>query len=367
MSRVAAGLTNGRPMYKEITRRDLLHGAMLGAAGFSAPSVSRARNVKRVVISGWGGATQRAMRRAFFTPFTHATGIEVEEQTYASTGLARLKAQLRDGVAQVDLLDGPPFWPIIGRDQGLLTKIALPGIDKSHFIAGAIDDYSFGYSTVSWGITYLRNRKAQPRDWSDFWDTQHYPGKRALFGPFVARHLEYALMADGVAIEDVNPLDDAKVEQAFRKLRQLKPHIALWYQTPAQCERLLLDRQIDMVEFFNGRAFFLKDQGVPLEFEWHQAITNLPVFVLARNSPNREHALQFLSFLAQPEPQAAFAQLIHYGPTNLKALALIEDRLTLERMPTYPPNFAKQLVLDGRWWGENQSRIGARWSQFLAS
>lgn len=354
-------------MYKKITRRRLLHGAMLGAASSTLPSVSRARTVKRVVISGWGGATQRAMRRAFFTPFTQATGIEVEEQTYASSGLARLKAQLREGVAQIDLLDGPPFWPIIGRKQGLLEKILLPGVDKSHFIQGAIEDYSFGYSTVSWGITYLRNRKTEPHSWSDFWDTRTHPGRRALFGPFVARHIEYALMADGVAVEDVNPLDDAKLERAFRKLSQIKPHVDVWYQTPAQCERLLLDRQIDMVEFFNGRAFFLKDQGVPLEFEWNQAITNLPVFVLARNSPNREHALQFLQFLAQPEPQAAFAQLINYGPTNLQALQMIKDRLTLERMPTYPRNFSKQLVLDGRWWGENQHRVGARWSQFLAS
>jgi putative spermidine/putrescine transport system substrate-binding protein len=354
-------------VYKTITRRRLLHGALLGAAGSSLPLVSHARTVKRVVISGWGGATQRAMRRAFFTPFTQATGIEVEELTYASSGLARLKAQLREGVAQVDLLDGPPFWPIIGREQGLLEKITLPGVDKSHFIAGAIEEYSFGYSTVSWGITYLRNRKAEPRSWSDFWDTRAHPGKRAFFGPFVARHVEYALMADGLDIKDVNPLDDAKVERAFRKLSQIKPHVAVWYQTPAQCERLLLDRQIDMAEFFNGRAFFLKDQGVPLEFEWNQAITNLPVFVLAKHSPNREYALQFLQFLSQPEPQAAFAQLINYGPTNLRALPLIKNRLTLERMPTFPRNFSKQLVLDGRWWGENQHRIGARWSQLLAS
>jgi putative spermidine/putrescine transport system substrate-binding protein len=354
-------------MHTRITRRKLLQHAMVGAAGYSAPSFARSSSSKRVVISGWGGATQRAMRHAFFDPFTQATGIEVEEHVYGSHGLARLKAQLRHGTPQIDLLDGPPFWPSIAIQQGLLEKISLPNVDKSDFMAGAVADSSFGYSTVSFGITRMSNRASQPKNWSEFWDVRGHPGRRALFGSAVARHLEYALMAEGAALQEVYPLTDQKIEMAFRNLRQIKPHVTLWYQTPTQCERLLLEQQIDVVEFFSGRAFFLKDRGVPLEFEWNQAILNLSVFVLAKNAPNHENALLFLRFIAEPEPQAHFARLIHYGPTNFKALKLIEDPVTLERLPTYGPNLAKQLVLDSEWWGRHYQALSARWSQFLAS
>jgi putative spermidine/putrescine transport system substrate-binding protein len=354
-------------MHKRITRRKLLQHAMVGAVGYGAPSFARSRFDKRVVISGWGGATQRAMRHAFFDPFTQATGIEVEEHVYGSHGLARLKAQLRHGTAQIDLLDGPPFWPSIAGAQGLLEKIALPTVDKSDFMVGAVTDSSFGYSTVSFGITRLTNRASQPQNWGDFWDVKRHPGRRAFFGSAVARHLEYALMAEGTPLQQIYPLTHQKLETAFNKLGQIKPHVMLWYQTPAQCERLLLEQQIDMVEFFSGRAFFLKDRGVPLDFEWNQAILNTSVFVLAKNAPNHEHALSFLQFIAQPEPQAHFARLIHYGPTNFKALKLMEDPVTLARLPTYGPNLAKQLVLDSAWWGRHYSALSARWSQFLAS
>jgi putative spermidine/putrescine transport system substrate-binding protein len=129
----------------------------------------------------------------------------------------------------------------------------------------------------------------------------------------------------------------------------------------------LLEQQVDFVEFFNGRAFTLKDRGVPLEFEWNQALLNLSVFVLAKDAPNTENALQFLEFIAQPEPQAHFARLINYGPTNLKALDLISDPVILRRLPTYAPNLAQQLVLDSQWWSQHHHPLSARWSQLLAS
>jgi putative spermidine/putrescine transport system substrate-binding protein len=351
----------------KITRRTLLKSATLGAALWTQRSFAKSSSRKpQVVISGWGGTTQRAMRQAYFIPFTLETGIEVVEQTYASHGLARLKAQLREGAAQVDLLDGPPFWPIIGHEQNLLDRISLPGVNKAHFIAGALDDYAFGYSTASWGITYIKGRRSSPTNWAEFWNTREHPGRRAFFGLSVARHPEYALMAEGVEMSQINPLDGPKIERAFAKLAEIKPAINVWYQTPAQCERLLLEQQIEMAEFFNGRAYFLKDQGVPVEFVWNEAITNVPVFVLARDAPNRDNALQFLSYIARPEPQASFAELISYGPTNKRALDLIKSQATLERLPTYEPNFARQLLLDGKWWGEHQDRLAPRWSQLIA-
>jgi putative spermidine/putrescine transport system substrate-binding protein len=354
-----------------ISRRKILAGAIAGAIAATAGTAlyensGRApKSSKRVVISGWGGSMQRAMRDAYFTPFTRETGIEVVEQTYGSQGLARVKAQLGEGGAQVDLLDGAPFWPVVGRKQGLLEKITLPDVDESLFLPGAIDEYAFGYTTVSWGITYIRQGRPAPGNWREFWNTRDFPGRRAFFGPFVARHAEYALMADGVRPEDVYPLTDAKLERAFAKLAQIEPSVDIWYQTAAQCEQLLVGEQVDMAEFFSGRVFILQDQGVPVEFVWNEAITNMPVFVLAKGAPNRANALEFLAYLTRPEPQAALAKLIYYGPTNTSAFDLINDQKTLERLPTYGANLSRQIILDGNWWGENLHRFAPRWSQLI--
>ena len=363
-------------MPRKVTRRSFLTGTLAAGiatgAGTLLPGANvvgnaRAQGPGRVVVSGWGGAIQDAMRKAFFAPFTHATGIEVVEQTYGAQGLAKVKAQLGEGAAQVDLLDGPPFWTVIGRNQGLLDTIELPGLNAAHFMAGALDPYGFGYGTVSWGIAYNKQTARAPGNWKDFWDTKGFKGRRAMFGPLVARHIEYALMADGIAPKSVYPLDDVKVAKAFGKLAEIKPAINVWYQTGAQCEQLLLDKQIEMAEFFNGRVYFHQDQGAPLEFVWNEAVMNLLVFVLAKGAPNRDNALKLLSFIARPEPQAEFAKMIYYGPTNKLALDLIKDPKTLGRLPTHPANLAQQIVLDGKWWGENLGKLGPRWTQLISA
>jgi putative spermidine/putrescine transport system substrate-binding protein len=353
-----------------VVRRRLLAVA-LGMSALGASSLwvrrSRAQPARRqVIVSGWGGAMQRAMRTAYFAPFTRATGIEVVEQTYGGQGLARVKAQLRAGKPQVDLLDSAPFWALIGSQQNLLAPLEIPDVSPADFTPGAIGKYGFGYATVSWGIAHSTLVPRAPASWRDFWNTRDFRGRRALFGPFVARHPEYALMAEGVPPAGVYPLDDAKIDRAFDRLAALKDAVAVWYQTGAQFEQMLVGRQIDMGEFFSGRSFFLQDRHVPVSFVWNEAIMNTMLFVLARNAPNYDNAMQFLSFVARPETQAAFAKAIYYGPTNMRALELIKDRRTLERLPTHAPNLAKQLVLDTEWWGHNIDRLSARWSQLIS-
>jgi putative spermidine/putrescine transport system substrate-binding protein len=343
-----------------------LGGAVIGAAPYHFIRTAHAQSGPRVIVSGWGGAMQQAMRDCYFIPFTKATGIKVVEQTYGGQGLARVKSQLAEGAAQVDLLDAAPFWVVLGRKQNLLDKISLPALAKDDFTPGSIDEYAFGFSTISWGITYTRSSGKPPTCWRDFWDTKTFKGRRAFFGPFIARHPEYALMADGIAPSAVYPLDDAKIERAFRKLEELRPAINVWYQSAVQCEQLLLDQQVDMAEFFSGRAFYLKDEGVPITFVWDQALINTSMFVLARGAPNPDNAIKFLSFIAQPEPQAAFAKAINYGPTNIKAFDLITNEETLQRLPSFAPNLAKQIPLDYMWWGENQDRLAARWNRLMA-
>lgn len=354
-----------------VTRRRLL-AAAAGAGLFGASTLwvrrSRAQPARRqLVVSGWGGAMQQAMREAYFKPFTRDTGIEVVEQTYGGQGLARIKAQLRTGRPHVDLLDAAPFWAVIGREQKLLERLAVPGVTAADFTPGALGEYGFGYATVSWGITHSKSIARAPRSWRDFWNPGAFKGRRAMFGPFVARHPEYALMAEGVPLERVYPLDEDKIDRAFLRLAALKDAVNVWYQTGAQFEQMLVGRQIDMGEFFSGRTFFLQDQGVPVEFVWNESIMNTMIFVMARNAPNYEHALQFLAYVARPETQAAFANRIYYGPTNVRALGLIKDRSTLERLPTHAPNLSRQLVLDTEWWGHNIDRLSARWSQLISS
>lgn len=357
----------------KISRRKVLK-ATLASAGVAiqAPFVLRhglAQSKEQIVISSWGGSFQDALRKSYFEPFIKATGIQVVEHSYGTQGLAKLKAQIEAGRAEIDVLDGPPFWIGVGKKQGLTEKIDLSGIkDQKKHLPAALDEWGYGWGTVSWGIAYSKKTfpKGGPKNWADFWDAGKFKGRRSLFGPLVARHPEFALMADGVTPDKVNPLDDAKIDRAFKKLEALKPNIAIWYQSTAQTETLLESGEVDMAEFVAGRLHGMEDRGLPVVFEYNQAVMNLLTWVMAKGAPNRTNAHKFLAFCSQAEPQAEFAKGLYYGPTNRGAFDLIKDDKTLKRLPTHPDHLSRQVLLDGAWWGDNLDKVGPRWKALVS-
>lgn len=354
-------------MRTSVSRRAVLTGIVAAAiSSLPLPGIIRGARAAtgELVISSWGGTFQDALREAFFTPFAEETGVKIVEQTYGGDGLAKLKAQAQAGKVAVDLLDGPPFWATLGKEGGLLAPIPYDGFpDRADQMAAAMDGYSYGYGTTSWGIGYNTDGfpNGGPKSWADFWDTEAFAGDRSMFGAIPARHLEYALMADGVAAQDVNPLDPAKVDRAFAKLAAIKPSVGVWYTSLGQAQSLLLSREVDMAEFVNGRAFEAQDKGQPIGFSYDGAVMNVLIWVMAKNAPNPENALKFLQFCGRADRQAALARSQFSGPTNARALELITDRKTLSRMPTYPENLKKQVMLDGAFWANNLGKLRARW------
>jgi putative spermidine/putrescine transport system substrate-binding protein len=353
----------------KVSRRSVIKSAT-GLLALAAPMVLRAQPASRqLVVSGWGGTFQDAMRKALFEPFSKETGIRVMEVTYGGQGLARVKAQLDAGKVEVDLMDGPPFWPIMGAGQGLLEKMDLSNVsDKASHLQGAIGDYGYGYAATSWGIAYSTKTytASAPKNWKDFWNVEAFKGRRALFGSIAVRHLEYALMADGVPTAQVNPLDPAKVDRAFRKLDQIKDKMAVWYQTNAQMESLLVNGEIDMGELTSNRAHYLGTQGAPIQFQYNEAVMNQLVLVMAKNAPNKANAEAFLRFCSRPDRQAELSTITFTGPSNSKALAMIKDDMLLKALPTSPHNLQQQVQLDSQFWAANLAPLGPRWAQLTS-
>lgn len=343
----------------------------LGSGLLFAPMVKRAYagGSGELVISSWGGSFQDALREVYFEPFSKEFGIKVKETTYGPQGLAKVKAQRAAGNVEIDLLDGPPFWNAIGRRDGLTQEIDLGDIkDRGSHIPAALDPWGYGYGSISWGITYNSETYAggAPGNWADFWDADRFPGARGMFGSIAARHLEYALMAKGMAAANVNPIDAAKKEAAFKALEEIKNKINIWYTSSSQAENMLVQGELDMSEFVHGRAFALQRNGGPLRFEYNGAVMNLLTWVMAKGAPNRENAQKFISFCSRADRQAVFANRLYYGPTNGAAINGISDEFVKAALPTNPANLKKQVLLDGAYWAENLGALSARWAEITS-
>ena len=95
-----------------------------------------------------------------------------------------------------------------------------------------------------------------PPGWAAFWDTKNFPGQRSLRKhPIYA--LEMALIADGVPMDKLYPID---VDRAFKKLEELKPHVLVWWSSGAQSAQVLKDGEVDMVAAWNGRIQALETE-----------------------------------------------------------------------------------------------------------
>ena len=88
--------------------------------------------------------------------------------------------------------------------------------------------YALFLFVMAWDQRKITDADA-PKTWADFWDTARYPGKRSLSANISdGSVLEAALLADGVALDKLYPLD---VDRAFKSLERLGKDNIIWHST----------------------------------------------------------------------------------------------------------------------------------------
>ena len=154
-----------------------------------------------------------------------------------------------------DLVDVGGQFIFQGRDQDLLEKMDFSIIDVSKIDKAWVTDYgiftSTGATVIAYNTRSFPEGKA-PVSWKDFWNVKDFPGARSLYSRFYYNY-EAALMAAGVSRNEVYPATDEKVKLAFEKLRELKPHVKVWWTAGAQPAQLLSSGEVTMASAWSGR------------------------------------------------------------------------------------------------------------------
>ena len=216
---------------------------------------------------------------------------------------------------------------------------------------------SHGVGTLYYAVGIAINKEEfngdQPSSWADFWNVAKFPGKRSLPWCDAATYPlpEAALLADGVAIEDLYPVD---IERAAKKLRDLSDHI-IWWKKGNKPGQLLSTGEVSMAMAPNGRIQKLIDGGSPLHIVWNQSRYTFDVWYVLKGAANADNAMRFIAAASRPEAQARMARALAYGPTNPRALELL-DEATLKKLPNHPDNAKKMFLKNEGWWIENRSK-----------
>lgn len=349
-----------------IDRRTFFKGA--AALGLSTTALSPMRaqaGESELVVVNWGGDAIPIMEAAWAVPFEEATGIDVTIDGSGPTEGA-MKEQFESGAVRWDVCDAEAGSALnLGR-QGIMEPIDYSIVDKDKIEPGMALEYGAGNYFFSYVNCYDATMFGDnpPRTWVDFWDVEKFPGKRALY-KWMNGVLEAALIADGVPVDELYPID---VDRAFAKIEQLKPHIASFWGSGSEIQQMLREREVSMGMIWNTRATLVRqDTNGEIDWSFENAISFPSTWAVIKGNPGgRENAMKFIASCQEPEGQVELLIAYGAGPANPAAHALVPDEFKALDASS-AENLAKQVQTSVEWYTDNYATVLDRYLTFIAS
>lgn len=345
----------------KLTRRALNIGMAATAASALTARAALAEDVT-IVVNGSGGSLAEAITKFFEAPFTEATGIKV--RATAPVSLPKLKAMVESGNVEWDLTELNGDDVVTADENGWLEKLDYSIIDPKGELPEIAKEPAAivraSYSTVLAFRTDKFPDGKQPKSWADFWDVENFPGPRSLENSPKA-NLEFALLADGVPLDKLYPLD---VDRAFKKLDQIKDHIPVWWTSGAQHVQLLIDGEVNMTSCWNGRITPLKSENKPVDITFNGGALMLSYLGIPKGAKHPKEAMEFIRFRMDPKASAEFVKLVPY-PGFVPGMMDYLDPAFAATLPTAPDNAAVQYRFDSEWWAKNLAEVTTRWNEWM--
>ena len=337
-------------------------GALIALAFIAVATLARAADDNVVVFAGWGGTWQKAERKFYFDTFEKATGIKVID--VPDVNLAKIKTMVDAHNVEWDVVQGLGMWMPQKAASGDMwesvdyRKVAPPGVPD-----GLIEPQGVGVATFAMILAY--NTKAfppgkQPQSWADFWDLKKFPGKRGTLNQ-PRYSLEMPLMADNVPLNKIYPID---VDRSLKKWDAIKNDTLFWEQWP-QAPSLLASGEIAMSLSSQSRiqGLLQTEKDAPVAMVWKDGIMTTDFLAVPKGSKHKENALKLIAWMLDAQRQAAYAADTGVGPSNIKALELI-DQKTKETLPSYHYQKGELVPVDNEWWATNLDKVTERWNQW---
>ena len=352
----------------KMTRKTFLTGtaALLGSVFTASLAVAQQDDLEdSLIVRTTGSVFEDALVKHFFTPFTEATGVRVVPiATSYGEMVSKTSAMVEAGNVEWDIIS-PQFYEL-QKLSPYLTDLGdcseMPNV-ASMGIEGICGQYGVQYlqGGVVLAFDPAKFPNEKPASWADFWNTEDFPGPRTLpsYGNPWGNVFLFALLADGVAPDELFPLD---LDRAFAKLDEIKPEIDVWWKTGAQSVDLIRSGSAVMSPMWSGTAYAAKEAGVSLEWTFNQAIADRGSWAIVKGAPHPKAAKAFIDFyMTNPENHAAFSREIGYLTTNEEARSLLSPEKQAELVPE-----GETVDIDAAWVEENRESALERWNTWLS-
>lgn len=314
----------------------------------------------------WGGISQDIAVEHAYQPFADERDINLQQDS--PTDYAQLEAMVEAGQVDWGIVQGEPNFSEKACAEGTIEKLSDEviqaaednGVDPQQLTECSIPflQYTFNiaYNTDTFGDDH-------PTNWEEFFDTEEFPGARGLWRSATASSFEAALLADGVAPEDLYPLD---LDRAFDKLDEIKSDI-VWYETGDEQIQLVASGEAPLVQAWNGRIYAAADEGMPVANEFNESLITYEHLMIPAGYPNKELAEEWMIwYLNNMEAQANYAEASGYSPSSALALDLLEPEQRDELAGSETVNSEAAATMDYEYWAENYDEVTERFNVWLA-
>ncbi|MDA7989995.1 MAG: ABC transporter substrate-binding protein [Gammaproteobacteria bacterium] len=323
-------------------------------ASFGAVFFAAGAGANEVTVASWGGSYQEAQSKALFKPVEKALGITIHEETYK--GIGQVRTKVAANAVSWDIISTGSGGGARGCVEKILEPLDFDIIDVTSFVPDTYLPCCVGsdvFATVMAWNTETYGDKG-PQSWADFWDVKKFPGTRSIRGKMHGM-LEPALMADGVPPGRVYEVLDSRrgIERALDKIRELKPHVAVWWGSGAQHAQLMKDGEVDMTTGWNGRFDVAIKDGAKTAYTYNQGLQDYDCFGIPKGAPNKDLAMRVISAMSRAKFQVNLPKYITYGPTNSDVYKTGKISPAVARkLPSHPDNARKLLPVSQEWYAK---------------
>jgi putative spermidine/putrescine transport system substrate-binding protein len=318
-------------------------GTVLSACGGDEGGGGGADQVTFSFVS-WGGTFQEAQTKAWIDPYM-AENPNIKIVQDEPTDYAKIKAMVESGNVTWDAVD-------IGNDFGLgESEQYLEKLDPAIIPFDELQPTVVGYVPEKTG-------GVAPTGFADFFDLKKLPGKRGAYNWVMGGLLEMALIADGVTLENLYPLD---TDRAYKKIDTIKDQI-VWWDTGAQSAQLLMDGEVTMGMSWNNRLVTAREEGASLDIMWDQHIMQADYMAIPKGSKYVDEAMKLIGWMVSADHAADLSKYVASGPGNELAIPKADPKYAADVPGAHLEGAFPQ---DDVYWGDNYSKLDPDWQNWV--
>ncbi|HEY9604064.1 MAG TPA: spermidine/putrescine ABC transporter substrate-binding protein [Allocoleopsis sp.] len=330
-----------RRQFLKVAASATLSSVVLSGCGWTLaqvrPEVKNSSSSKQLYIYTWDNYTDRDL----LDRFTKETGIQAIADVFDSNEsmLARLQA---GGGGAYSIIYPSDYMVRKMVELGLLRELdhsRLIGLENlfPRFQNPSYDAGNRHSVPVSWGTTGLiyntKKLSPAPQDWSYLWNNQQKLSKRMSLLNDAREVMGAVLKMLGYSYNSTNP---QQIQQAYQKLRELKPSIASFTTDAWRPQMLSGDLLIAMCYSSDANELFKESKDLKYVLPKSGSSLWVDTMAIPKTAPNLEGAYAWINFILQPDVAAQIGERLSFATPNQVAFNQLPSEIQTSQS-LFPP------------------------------